>query len=73
MDALGKPDRAVRREIETLRRKGHWIVSIPTGGYYITDSPKVWNDFVDREKKRAVATFEKATILEDGQIEMEEV
>jgi len=36
-DIYGVPERAIRLEIEKLRREGHNIIPSPHGGYYITD------------------------------------
>ena len=70
--ASGRTDRSVRQGIEDLRRKGHWIVSLKTGGYYLTKDPDEWRAFVERERKRALATFKRSTILETAQTAMKE-
>lgn len=67
----GMTDRSVRENIERLRRQGHWIISLKTGGYYITDNPDEWNAFVEREKKRATAVFKYGTVVINGQTKME--
>ena len=60
---LGVTEREARRQIAAARRSGLWIVSLLTGGYYITDSAAEWNAFCEQERRRALATFKKATAL----------
>jgi len=62
-------DRRIRREIAEARRRGVWIVGCPTGGYYIANTAAEWNEFVERERRRALATFKRAVsdYQNDGQ------
>ena len=57
---LGTTEREARRQIANARRQGVWVVSLLTGGYYITDNPEEWNAFCEQEQRRALATFKKA-------------
>ena len=66
----GRSDRNVREQIEKARRRGIMIVSnTKGGGYKIAETGAEWADFVERERRRAVATFKKATGIPDGQME----
>lgn len=58
--ALGANEREIRRQIALARRDGVWIVSLLSGGYYITDSAEEWNEFCKQERRRAIATFKRA-------------
>ena len=60
---LGISERMARRQIAEARRGGLWIVSLLKGGYYITNNPEEWNAFCEQEKRRALATFKRATGL----------
>lgn len=67
----GFSDRHVRTLIENARRAGHRIVSnTHAGGYKIAETGAEWADFVERERRRAVATFKKATGLPGAQISL---
>ena len=61
--ALGVTEREARRQIAAARRNGEWIVSLLSGGYYITDKPEEWNAFCEQERRRALATFKKTAAL----------
>ena len=66
----GKGDRRVREMIESARRAGDRIVSnTHQGGYKIAADGAEWADFVERERRRAVATFKRATGIPEGQLE----
>ena len=66
----GYSDRHVRELIESARRAGDRIVSnTHAGGYKIAETGAEWADFVERERRRAVATFKRATGIPDGQLE----
>lgn len=70
VDLTKKSDRAVRKEIEQARRRGIMIVSnTKGGGYKIAETGAEWAEFVERERRRAVATFKKATGIPNGQME----
>ena len=63
-------DRHVRELIEQARRAGHRIVSnTHAGGYKIAETGAEWAEFVERERRRAVATFKRATGIPEGQLE----
>lgn len=67
----GYTDRHVRELIEQARRAGHRIVSnTGTGGYKMAETGREWGEFVERERRRAVATFKKATGLPGAQISL---
>lgn len=66
----GYKDRHVRELIEQARRAGHRIVSnTQAGGYKIAETGAEWSDFVERERRRAIATFKRTTGIPDGQLE----
>ena len=66
----GFSDRHVRELIERARRAGHRIVSnTHAGGYKIAETGAEWAEFVERERRRAVATFKRATGIPEGQLE----
>ena len=66
----GYSDRHVRQMIENARRAGDRIVSnTGKGGYKIAETGAEWADFVERERRRAVATFKRTTGIPDGQLE----
>lgn len=66
----GYSDRHVRELIEQARRAGQRIVSnTRAGGYKIAETGAEWADFVERERRRAVATFKRATGIPEGQLE----
>lgn len=66
----GYRDRHVRELIEQARRAGHRIVSnTRAGGYKIAETGAEWSDFVERERRRAVATFKRTTGIPEGQLE----
>ena len=70
VDATGRSDRDVRKQIEQARRRGCMIVSnTHGGGYKIAETGAEWAEFVERERRRAVATFKKTTGIPDGQME----
>lgn len=70
VNLTGKSDRAVRKEIEQARRRGCMIVSnTREGGYKIAADGAEWSEFVERERRRAVATFKKITGIPEGQLE----
>ena len=72
--AAGASDRYVRRKIEEARRAGYMIVSNTRhGGYKIASNGAEWMEFVERERRRAVATFKRTTGLPDAQIALEGV
>lgn len=65
----GYSDRHVRELIEQARRAGHRIVSnTHAGGYKIAETGAEWAEFVERERRRAVATFKRTTGIPEGQI-----
>lgn len=69
VDQTKKSDRAVRKEIEQARRRGIMIVSnTKGGGYKIAETGAEWAEFVERERRREVATFKRTTGIPDGQI-----
>lgn len=64
-------DRHVRKLIEQARRCGYRIVSnTGRGGYKMAETGAEWSDFVERERRRAVATFKKVTGLPDAQLSL---
>ena len=66
----GRSDRNVREHLEKARRRGIMIVSnTKGGGYKIAETGAEWAEFVERERRRAVATFKKATGIPNGQME----
>lgn len=66
----GYSDRHVRELIEQARRAGHRIVSnTRAGGYKIAETGAEWSDFVERERRRAVATFKRTTGIPAGKLE----
>lgn len=66
----GYSDRHVRELIEQARRAGDRIVSnTGKGGYKIAETGAEWADFVERERRRAVATFKRVTGIPEGQLE----
>lgn len=68
-DLTGFSDRHVRELIEQARRAGHRIVSnTHAGGYKIAANGREWADFVERERRRAIATFKKTTGLPGAQL-----
>lgn len=70
VELTGRSDRNVREQIEQARRRGCMIVSnTRAGGYKIAETGAEWEEFVERERKRAVATFKRTTGIPDGQIE----
>lgn len=70
MRLTGYSDRHVRELIEQARRAGKRIVSnTREGGYKIAETGAEWADFVERERRRAVATFKRATGIPEGQME----
>lgn len=70
VDLTGLSDRTVREKIEQARRRGCMIVSnTREGGYKIAADGAEWSEFVERERRRAVATFKKATGIPNGQME----
>ena len=65
----GRSDRNVREQIEKARRRGIMIVSnTKGGGYKIAENGAEWEEFVERERRRAVATFKRTTGIPEGQI-----
>lgn len=65
----GYSDRHVRELIEQARRCGYRIVSnTGKGGYKMAETGAEWSDFVERERRRAVATFKKVTGLPEAQL-----
>lgn len=67
----GYTDRHVRELIEQARRSGFRIVSnTGTGGYKMAADGKEWGEFVERERKRAIATFKRTTGIPEGQISL---
>ena len=67
-ELTGLCDRAVREQIEQLRRDGIQIVSDTVqGGYYIADND-TWNRFCERERVRAVNTFKKQCWANERQV-----
>lgn len=67
----GYTDRHVRELIEQARRCGYRIVSnTGKGGYKMAEDGREWLDFVERERRRAVATFKRATGLPGSQISL---
>lgn len=67
----GYTDRHVRELIEQARRAGYRIVSnTGKGGYKMAETGAEWSDFVERERRRAVATFKRATGLPGSQISL---
>lgn len=70
VDLTGLSDRTVREKIEQARRRGIMIVSnTRAGGYKIAENGAEWLEFVERERRRAVATFKKTTGIPEGQLE----
>lgn len=70
VDATGRSDRDVRKQIEQARRRGCMIVSnTKGGGYKMAADGAEWSEFVERERRRAIATFKKTTGIPDGQME----
>lgn len=66
----GYTDRHVRQLIEDARRAGKRIVSnTHTGGYKIAETGAEWTEFVESERRRAVATFKRTTGIPEGQLE----
>lgn len=66
----GYTDRHVRQLIEDARRAGNRIVSnTHAGGYKIAETGAEWSDFVERERRRAIATFKRTTGIPEGQLE----
>ena len=66
----GYTDRHVRQLIEDARRAGNRIVSnTHAGGYKIAETGAEWAEFVERERRRAVATFKRVTGIPEGQLE----
>lgn len=66
----GYSDRHVRELIEQARRAGKRIVSnTHSGGYKMAETGAEWAEFVERERRRAVATFKRATGIPEGQLE----
>ena len=70
VDLTGLSDRTVREKIEQARRRGIMIVSnTRAGGYKIAETGAEWMEFVERERRRAVATFKRTTGIPEGQLE----
>lgn len=68
--AAGVSDRHMRQQIEEARRRGVMIVSnTHEGGYKMAANGAEWTDFVERERRRAIATFKKVTGIPDGQLQ----
>lgn len=66
----GYSDRHVRELIEQARRAGRRIVSnTHAGGYKIAETGAEWAEFVERERRREVATFKRTTGIPEGQLE----
>lgn len=69
VELTGRSDRNVREQIEKARRRGIMIVSnTKGGGYKIAENGAEWAEFVERERRRAVATFKRTTGIPEGQI-----
>ena len=67
----GMADRTVRHLIENARRAGYRIVSNTfSGGYKLAADGREWLDFVERERRRAIATFKKVTGLPEEQMNL---
>ena len=65
--ATGLTERNARARISTARRRGIPIIGLLTGGYYIADGdPDAWQKFCSQERRRAIATFKKAGLLDAG-------
>lgn len=65
----GLSDRRVREHIERARRAGYRIISnTKQGGYKFAGSGKEWSDFVAAERRRAIATFKRATGIPEDQL-----
>ena len=72
--ATGFSDRHVRDLIAQARRAGHMIVSnTHGGGYKIAANGAEWREFVERERRRAVATFVKLYGVPEAQMTLAEV
>lgn len=72
--AAGASDRYVRRQIEEARRAGYMIVSnTRQGGYKMASNGAEWMEFVERERRRAVATFKRTTGIPEAQMQLEGV
>ena len=70
----GVSDRHVRQLIEDARRSGAKIVSnTHSGGYKIAENDMEWLEFVERERRRAVATFVKLYGVPEAQMTLAEV
>lgn len=68
--AAGVSDRHMRQQIEDARRRGVMIISnTHGGGYKMAANGREWIDFVERERRRAIATFKKTTGIPDGQLQ----
>lgn len=60
----------MRQQIEDARRRGVMIVSnTQAGGYKMAANGAEWREFVERERRRAIATFKKVTGIPDGQLQ----
>ena len=67
----GLPDRSVRRLIEAARRAGHRIISnTHAGGYKMAADGREWLEFVERERRRAIATFKRSTGQPEEQMDL---
>lgn len=65
----GVSDRHMRQMIEDARRRGVMIISnTHGGGYKMAANGREWIDFVERERRRAIATFKKTTGIPEGQL-----
>ena len=70
----GMSDRYIRRQIERARRAGHRIISnTRSGGYKIASNGAEWMEFVERERRRAIATFKRTTGIPEAQMQLEGV
>lgn len=67
----GMAGRTVRHLIEQARRAGHRIVSnTHAGGYKMAADGREWIDFVERERRRAIATFKRTTGQPEEQMDL---
>lgn len=71
VEVTGRSDRTVREQIEQARRRGIRIVSNTyAGGYKMAEDGREWLDFVERERRRAIATFKRTTGQPDEQMKL---